>query len=519
MGRAALRAIATIATPDTLLRWHRRLITRTWTYARQPGRRNDLVESQRRVVRMEEENPTWAYTRIPGALKERGAPRGAIDDSAHPEGGGPSAVPAAADLMADVLKRTGSIAAADFFTTEVWTWREAVQDLGAIDIFSVGQDWIGSSVGQNGSRMPADWFEDLMGFKELRYEETRANLEVAGCTLRSKVNKRAYTIGTLETPSLAELRDRAASIVGSLAGALRVSNVVGDVGRLHRDPANRHALFQVASQFNLLEMTGPDVTPEHGVTRYAFDRTQGPACAIAAGAATIYRNYFAPVDGHVGQTQDRQIDCLRDLGAALRNADNPLWTMRNGYALCTESGLASIARTLDAMSVAEQDSLRDRLRVGLHWDVEVTGGIAPGLLVSQVFCSALPVAYTRIPSARWQAFATLVLEGAYEATLWAAVLNTHRTTSNVVYLTRVGGGAFGNETAWIDGAIRRALKIVAEAGLDVRLVSYGQPDRELVRLVGEFGYALVQSASVLAHVVSKGLSLRRRSVSPMIDAQ
>ena len=43
--------------------------------------------------------------------------------------------------------------------------------------------------------MPADWFEDLMGFKELRYEETRANLEVVGSTLRSQVNKRSYTIG------------------------------------------------------------------------------------------------------------------------------------------------------------------------------------------------------------------------------------------------------------------------------------------------------------------------------------
>jgi hypothetical protein len=334
--------------------------------------------------------------------------------------------------------------------------------------------------------MAGDWFEDLMGFKELRYEETRANLEVVGSTLRSKINRRTCTIGTLETPSLAEIRDRAAGIVGSLAGTLRVSNVIGDVGRLHRDPANRHALFQVASQFNLLEMTGPDVTPEHGVTRYAVDRTQGPACAIAAGAATIYRNYFAPIGGHPGQTENRQIDCLSDLGAALGNEDNRLWTMRNGYALCTESGLASIARTLAGMSAGELDSLRDRLRVGLHWDVEVTGGIAPGLLVSQVFCSALPVAYTRIPSDRWQAFATLVLEAAYEATLWATALNAHRTASNVVYLTRVGGGVFGNETAWIDGAIRRALKMVAGAGLDVRLVSYGQPDQELLRLLGEF---------------------------------
>ena len=59
VGRAALREIAAIATPDTLLRWHRRLIARKWTYARQPGRRNVLVEIRRLVVRMAEENPTW----------------------------------------------------------------------------------------------------------------------------------------------------------------------------------------------------------------------------------------------------------------------------------------------------------------------------------------------------------------------------------------------------------------------------------------------------------------------------
>jgi putative transposase len=57
VGRAALRDIATIATPDTLLRWHRQLIARKWTYARQPGRRNVLLEIRRLVVRMAEENP------------------------------------------------------------------------------------------------------------------------------------------------------------------------------------------------------------------------------------------------------------------------------------------------------------------------------------------------------------------------------------------------------------------------------------------------------------------------------
>ena len=123
--------------------------------------------------------------------------------------------------------------------------------------------------------------------------------------------------------------------------------MTGDVRQMHQSPENAGALFQVASQFNLLEMTGPAVSPEDGVTRYQHDRTQGPACAIAAGAATIYRNYFAPVDGRDGQTADRQFDGLADLGEALGEALNKpveaLWKMQNGYALCSRSGLDAIA--------------------------------------------------------------------------------------------------------------------------------------------------------------------------------
>ncbi len=226
-----------------------------------------------------------------------------------------------------------------------------------------------------------------------------------------------------------------------IPGRLRVSSVVADVSTLHRDPAHRHALFQVASQFNLLEMTGPHVTPEDGVTRYAHDRTQGPACAIAAGAATIYRNYFVPVDGEVGQTRHRQIDCLRDIGTALGNDRGSLWTMQNGYALCTESGLAAITRRLGQMPANERDALRDRLRVGVHHDVQVTISDDPGQRVTQVFCSALPVAYSRIPAEQWAPFASLVLEGAYEATLSAAVLNAARNGSRPAFLTSLGGGA------------------------------------------------------------------------------
>jgi hypothetical protein len=74
----------------------------------------------------------------------------------------------------------------------------------------------------------------------------------------------------------------------------------------------------------------------------------------------------------------------------------------------------------------------------------------------------------------------------YEATFWAAVSNAHRFSSRILFLTQVGGGAFGNEPQWIHDAMRRALKKVVGVGLDVRFVSYQKPDRGLERLVQEF---------------------------------
>ncbi len=334
--------------------------------------------------------------------------------------------------------------------------------------------------------MSMDWFERLTGFQEISYEETSRNLEVVGSTLHSKINRKSYATGELETPSLKELRGRAKDALGPLTGKLRLTNVCGDVRQMHHEAAHENAIFQVASQFNLLEMVGPGVTPEDGVTRYQGDATQGPACAIAAGAATVYRNYFAPVDGRVGQTHDRQIDCLKDLGAALGNHDSGLWKMRNGYALCTEEGLATIDRKLASLDRRSRSELRDLLRIGVHWDVQVTDAPEPYPVVSQAFCSALPVSYTRVAACQWESFANLVLEGAYEATLWSAVLNARRHGCDIVFLTQLGGGAFGNREAWIHHAMHRCLERFADIALDVRVVSYRTIDPGLKRLAQEF---------------------------------
>jgi hypothetical protein len=315
------------------------------------------------------------------------------------------------------------------------------------------------------------WFETLMGFPEVSPQQVRAQCTLDGQILRSQVNGKAWVCGTLETPSLAELRAQVQTS-GIPGGHLAVREVVADVQQLHTNAAHAGALFQVASQFNLLEMTSPSVTPDQGVGIYEHDHTQGPACAVAAGAGTIYRNYFAPVHGHIGQSASHQIDCLADLGAALGNTAHRLWTMQNGYALATQSGLMEIAQRLRAASEGERDGLRQLLRIGIQWQTQVTIEDAQHL-VSQAYCSALPVAYTPHAMQLWAPFAQLVLEAAYEATLCAAIVNARAHGNHRVFLTLLGGGAFGNAMEWILAGLRRALHLYRHAAFDVTIVSYG----------------------------------------------
>jgi len=123
-----LRQVATIVTPDTILRWHRQLIAHKRMYAKGRRRRSGvLAEIRWLVVRMAEENPTWGYTRIRGALKNVGhqVGRSTIARILKAQGIRP-APERPTSWQAFLRAHWGAIAGADFFTTEVWTWRGLV---------------------------------------------------------------------------------------------------------------------------------------------------------------------------------------------------------------------------------------------------------------------------------------------------------------------------------------------------------------------------------------------------------
>lgn len=328
------------------------------------------------------------------------------------------------------------------------------------------------------------WFEDLMGFEEISPENVRANLELDNTKMRSKINGASYEMGTLEIPLLKDLRSRYKDL-GSFSNTLIVSEIIGDVQKMHCLPENKNALFQAASQFNLLEMVGPEVTPEQGVSSYQYDRTQGPACAIACGAGTIYRNYFVPINGKAGQSVNNQIDCLDTLGSALGNQDSKLWKMTNGYALPSQEGLLSMNKGLARISTEERERLKGLLKIGIQWNTQVTLSVSKQL-VSQAYCSALPIAYSHLEFYYWEYFARLVLEATYEATLYAGLINYENTGSNKVFLTLVGGGAFGNEMNWILDSIEKAFIKFQNTPLDVKIVSYDSSTKVVKDLVSKF---------------------------------
>ena len=69
----------------------------------------------------------------------------------------------------------------------------------------------------------------------------------------------------------------------------------------------------------------------------------------------------------------------------------------------------------------------------------------------------------------------------------SALANAQRGVSKTVFLTRLGGGVFGNADAWIDAALQRALALAAGFDLDVQLVDYREPHAGTRKLVQSFG--------------------------------
>ncbi len=259
--------------------------------------------------------------------------------------------------------------------------------------------------------------------------------------------------------------------------------VEGDVRSFITNPKNKGAIFQVASQFNCLEMTGPSIRPEDGITRYMFDKTQGPACALCCPAATVYRNYFWNDSGQ-SKKQINLIDKIEEILFENKNQKKiqPYWKMVNGYCLFNDKDSLDNLNSRLKQENGLYEDLRDNFKIGIQYETEVRlNNGNKDHRITQIFCSALPISYSHFhaPLGSWKLFASLVLESCYDATLtFASKLAEHKKKAKEenkrvqVFLTSVGGGVFGNRPCWIESAIQSALQKHEDQPLDVYLIKY-----------------------------------------------
>src|SRR3990172_304803 len=127
LGRKALQEIATIVTPDTILRWHRELIAAKWDYSKRRknvGRPPVSQEVVDLVLVMARENPSWGYNRIQGALANLGheISDATVGSILRNHGIEPAPDRGRQTTWKSFLKAHWDVLAAiDFTTIEVWT--------------------------------------------------------------------------------------------------------------------------------------------------------------------------------------------------------------------------------------------------------------------------------------------------------------------------------------------------------------------------------------------------------------
>jgi putative transposase len=127
LGRQALKDIATVVKPDTILAWHRKFVAQKFDGSQQrnpPGRPKTGREVEALVVRIARENRSWGYDRIAGALKHLGytiSPQ-TVGNILKRHGIPPAPQRKATTTWKEFIRtHIDVLVATDFFATEVWT--------------------------------------------------------------------------------------------------------------------------------------------------------------------------------------------------------------------------------------------------------------------------------------------------------------------------------------------------------------------------------------------------------------
>jgi hypothetical protein len=319
------------------------------------------------------------------------------------------------------------------------------------------------------------WFEHLFGFTE-SVQAVQENFTVKygenQTELISKANGAKYNAGffTLRTtasfPHLTPVGGGVFNLIQG-SGGYGPKPYLSDVLAAQSFEDFDGATFLGASNFNCLEFVGPRQTARDGVSCYSQDQTQGPYLALAAGAATVYRNYFMKhADGRIGQLEE-EVHLLRE---------TPLdQFVTHGY---------PTIRTPDLEKLRDFDwDDTTKFFIGVHENCEVTTtrdvlsfiDAPKGRITHQIYAAAFNYGGV-VECKETLDIGEKLLAAEYQATVKAAwdlsLRYPGRKGSKKLFLTFLGGGVFANPKARICAAIRTCKDLIIQSGLEVYLVCF-----------------------------------------------
>jgi hypothetical protein len=325
-------------------------------------------------------------------------------------------------------------------------------------------------------RPRSKFFEDLLGVPESEFRESEDLIRralSAPQTLTNLSNGKKWKGGILALPTLKSLRNQKVTKAGQKPGKLFVLCAEKDlrhvdIGHLQALPENQNALFQVASNFNGLELMSKfDSRAMLEVGSYIFDRTQGPFASISAGPGLLLRHYFPFYNPRTTPKDWRQ----KYMGRQLELLGETHLKTTNGY---LELELDSIQKELDEGLV----------KVAHHRDVQVAFGTVRGSehqflekeqqTIDQVFTATADLAphtngeVLEKHPLELEILVKKLLTASYEGTLRAALAAGRQK----VYLTLIGGGVFCNPPNWLGDVLEEQLPLITESGLTVLLNTY-----------------------------------------------
>lgn len=366
-------------------------------------------------------------------------------------------------------------------------------------------------------RVTATWFTNVFGFEEnaANFATTqKASFDVKRSDkdkdhILMTVNKRKdIDIGVFRYRSVKQLLDVASANTSakSVFGFdptknLKYYTVTSTASAVHTNPSYYGSIFQVASQFNALEMPNQGTTPQQGITKYVLDKTQGPVCAMVCPFGTLYRNYFSMPNASTNeQPADKSVNSNPQTGTASGGTDpgnNQINTLTELMKIPEFNGLRFQNGYIFVKDKTQLDAINKYLSTPENfWKammaikyviqedtpvVNLSDGKILDHKVSQIYCSAYPVAYSiggsGVPGTSAKDYALLssmILHAVYYSTLAYAVSRiTEDDIRKKVFLTKVGGGVFENNMYLIHTAIHNAVRHFIAYPIDVYIVNYG----------------------------------------------